>query len=177
MWYFYQLTCSVRLLWCGCNKMIQLVQVWLCVGGECQPCLRSVQSQQTKPWSTCWYTCVVQRSKFLWSNTQCLPSHGRSLLLLTAKSRNIFYLVVEQDCRMKQDRFPCQLVWNCLSQADCPTERYNFDRIHSHQTLTITYSISRHGCWRCRAFMPGKPAVGCWIVCMHILVVSMRCGG
>ena len=23
--------------------------------------------------------------------------------------------------------------------------------IHSHQTLTITYSISRHGCWRCRA--------------------------
>ena len=127
MWYFYQLTCSVRLLWCGCNKMIQLVQVWLCVGGECQPCLRSVQSQQTKPWSTCWYTCVVQRSKFLWSNTQCLPSHVRYLLLLTAKSRNIFSLVVEQDCRMKQDRFPCQLVWNCLSQADCPTERYNFD--------------------------------------------------
>lgn len=50
MWYFYQLTCSVRLLWCGCNKVIQLAQVWLCVGGERQPCLRSVQSQQTKPW-------------------------------------------------------------------------------------------------------------------------------
>jgi len=23
----------------------------------------------------------------------------------------------------------------------------------------------------------GKPAVGCWILCMHVSVVSMRCGG
>lgn len=35
-----------------------------------------------------------------------------------------FSLVVEQDCRMKQDRFPCQLVWK--DKADCPIERYSF---------------------------------------------------
>ena len=110
-WDYYQLTCSVCLLWWADSKLIQFLQVWLCVGRDHQPCLRSAQSQQTKPWS-CVDTHVLCKVANSYEVTPSAFTTWKFPFLQPAKSRNVWSLVVEQHSHTKldcHDKLLCRL--------------------------------------------------------------------